>query len=122
MKAGTLKVLLNGALVNTGFQVANGVLTFDEAPPAGAQIQVMYAYDLLKDSLQFAPVLLDKTIDLNSVAILFNGVRTKGPDVVFERTIEGQWSLRPSDSALGEADHFGVRSAGGLMIRVVQAK
>lgn len=122
IKEGTLKVKINGVEIPFGFKVQAGELLFDLPPLRGAKIEVSFEYESMKDALQFAPIVLSPNEDLNALQIFFNGMKARGPDVSFERTLEGHWMVRPSESIFGEDDPFLIRQAGGLAIQLFRTK
>ncbi|MFN7728086.1 MAG: hypothetical protein ACK5P7_02905 [Bdellovibrio sp.] len=119
---GSLRVKVNGNEIDEGYSVVAGSLVFLVPPVKGAKIDVSFQYASLKDALQFSPIVLNAKEDLNALSILINGVKAKGPDIVFERTLEGQWTIRPSERVLSEADSFQIRKNGGLLIKVMKVK
>jgi hypothetical protein len=119
---GSVRVKVNGVEINEGYSVVAGSLVFLLPPIKGVKIEVSFQYASLKDALQFSPIVLNAKEDLNALSILINGVKAKGPDIVFERTLEGHWTIRPSERVLSEADPFQIRKNGGLLIKVMKAK
>lgn len=118
IKSDSVIVKVNGVVINSGYTINNGQLVFDQAPPKGATIEVRYGYATLKDSVQLQPALISGSLDVSLLSVFFNGIKARSSDVVFEKTIEGHWSVRPSDNVFTENDPFRIRANGGLSIRV----
>ena len=114
----SIQVAVNGSPLSSGFQFANGDLTFDVAPPPGAKITVNYNYQTIVDSLQISQIILAKGETINSLAIFFNDIKATAQYVVLGVNIEGQVTIQPSAAALAESDPFKIRQYGGLNITV----
>jgi hypothetical protein len=116
------KVKVNGVEVSSGFKIENGSLVFDQPPAAGAKIEISYQFESIKDNLKYESILLGKNEDLNALQVFFNGMKARGPDVVFEQTLEGRWTVRPSEKVLSSDDPFRIRDLGGLSIKIIRIK
>jgi hypothetical protein len=114
----SVKVTINGAAVSSGFQISDGEVKFVAPPPMGAAIELEYDYALLKDRLLFKPLVLAPEFDPTDLLVKFNGLRATKDFVQLDRSIEGNWTVRPTDLALSEEDPFGIRATGGLEIQV----
>lgn len=119
--ADSLRVKINGVEIREGFALLAGSLVFVLPPIKGVKIEVTFQYASLKDALQLTPMVLNANEDLNALAIVLNGKKAKGPDIVFERSLEGHWTIRPSDTVLSEADPYEIRKNGGLTIKILKA-
>lgn len=116
IRTDSLKVTVNGEPAS-GVRLESGTLVFTVAPPMGAKIVAQWENQKIKDALLFQPINLGKE-DLNAIMVMMNGKKVGGIDVVFERSTEGNWTMRPSENALSEADPYGIRANGGLNIQV----
>lgn len=122
IKPKSLTVKINGSMLGTGYRLEGGELIFDIAPPRGAKIEVKYLLQDLKDSLMFTPITLSANEDLKSIYILFNGIKAAKSDVVFTESLDGSWTIRPSDKILSEEDPFEIRENSGLKIKILRTK
>lgn len=118
IKSESLIVKINGIEQRSGFKLESGQVVFDQAPPKGAVIDISFRYTNIKDCVQFIPTILNGKEDLTLLSVFFNGIKAKSTDVVFEKSIEGHWTLRPSERVLSETDPFEIRKNGGLSIKV----
>lgn len=122
IRSGSVRVRVNGVEIPLGFSVdVAGTLAFALPPLPGVKIEVVFAYEYLKDSLQLSPILLNKNELVENLSVLLNGKKAKAGDVIFSRAIDGTLSLSFADSVVSEADPFGIRINGGLQVEVLRA-
>ena len=106
--------------VNSGIQLtADNEVEFEKAPKAKSKIVISFVYNELKDSLQLAPIIIKQTdLNVDSIVVLLNGVEALKKDIELNQTLEGYLSIQLANSALTEADPYGVRSHNGITVKV----
>lgn len=114
----SVRITINGTPISTGFHIADGEVKFIAPPPMGSKIELEYEYALLKDRLLFQPLVLNAEFDPSDILVKFNGQKATKAFVQLEKSIEGHWTVRPTDLALSEEDPFRIREIGGLEIQV----
>ena len=114
----SLVVKVNGVEQRSGFRLEAGLVIFDQAPPKGSTIEISFRHTKIIDSLQFSPTILSSNEDIKMLSVFFNGIKAKSSDVIFEKSIEGLWTLRPSAQVFSENDPFQIRKNNGLRINV----
>jgi hypothetical protein len=118
IKKNSLKIIVNGVAISSGFQLAtDGKLKFDLAPLAGSVIKVSYIYEKLKDAISLKPIVVGK-VDVATIAVFLNGIKAKASDYSVEKTIEGRYVVSLQDSALADADPYNIFANNGLHIDV----
>lgn len=118
IKKKSLHVKINGIEIFSGFKVEDGDLIFDIPAIKGAKITVSFEYEDIKDGLIFTPVILSANEDLNRIIVTLNGVEATPADLVFEKSLEGNWSLSPSDRVFEAQDPYQILAHKGLEFKV----
>ena len=120
IKKESIKVTIDGNRVNSGIQLtADNEIEFEKAPKAKSKIVISFIYSDLKDSLQLSPIVIKQTdFNMDSVVILLNGIEALKKDIELTQSLEGYLTLQLANSALTEADPYGIRASGGLTVRV----
>ncbi len=117
-REGTLRVRLNGQELNRGYWFRDGEIEFDVPPGPGESFEVSYEPAQLKDALELTPMILPGDMSPAGVDLELNGKIAIPGDVMFEKNLEGQWSVRLADRVLSEDDPYQIRGARGLTVRM----
>ena len=121
-REGTLRVRVDGQELSRGFMFRDGELEFDQAPGPGAKLEVTYEPAQLKDALELTPMILSGDMSPAGLDLELNGKMARPGDILFEKTLEGQWSIRLADRVLSEEDPYQIRGARGLTVRFFYEK
>ena len=114
----SLKILVNGEVLNTGYSVdSQGLLQFVRPPEAGAKIQVSYFYENLRDAIVLKPILFD-AINSEKMKVFLNHKLASSTDIILIKTTEGLSTLSFSDRVLSEEDPYDIRAHGELQVDV----
>lgn len=118
----SLKVFVNGARTESFSLREDGSLEFDHAPPAMAKIEAYYQYESIKDSLNISNIFLkgDLISSEADLVITLNSIIVAMEDYSLVKTLEGDYSIRLSESVLSEDDPYRIREFEGLKVRVIQ--
>jgi hypothetical protein len=117
-REGTLRVKLEGQELHRGFWFRDGEIEFELPPSPGAKLEVSYEPDKLKDALELTPMVLPGEMSPAGLDLELNGQMAKPGDVLFEKNLEGEWSVRLADRVLSEEDPYHIRGARGLTVRM----
>jgi hypothetical protein len=119
----SLKVLVNDVRTTSFVLNQEGEVEFDQAPPAMAKIEAYFQYENIKDSLNLSNIIIKGELIENEadIVITLNGtVIAKKEDYSLVKTLEGDYSIRLSESVLSEDDPYRIRELEGLKVRVIQ--
>lgn len=118
----SLKVLVNGVRTNSFVLNQEGEVEFDQAPPAMAKIEAYFQYENIKDSLNLSNIIIKGALIESDadIVITLNGILIAKEDYSLVKTLEGDYSIRLSESVLSEDDPYRIREFEGLKVRVIQ--
>lgn len=119
---GSVRLRINGVSVSSGFHIADGEVRFLVPPPMGAQIEVEYDYTLLRDRILLQPITIGSEYDVSDLLVKFNGKKATKAFVRIERSIEGDLTITPAETALAEDDPFDIKGNGGLVVQVYKVE
>lgn len=119
IRKNSAKVYVNGLEIKSGFKFTDdGKVQFAKAPPAGAQIKVVYKYDQLKDSITLRPITLQGEVDIKKLVVFINGLQVQTSDYTVNKSLEGVYTLNLNDSVFTEADPYLIDQNNELQIRL----
>lgn len=120
IQQGSLKVWINGQPVNASdFTTQKGDVTFKTAPAPKSKLKFEFFYEDIEKNFRIEPLTFAGHIDSRNTKVYLNGTEARPEELEFTRDLEGNTSLRLSDSVMSANDPYHIRRNTGLKVRVV---
>lgn len=113
-----LNVRVDGQKYSGGYRIEKNELVFDQAPQAGAKVEVSYDPASLREGMTVKSLILPEKLKLETLKVFFNTVEVGIDQLKMSRDIDGNLVLDPEFSVFSSEDPFRIVERGGLVISV----
>lgn len=108
----------NKKLDKSEFSIQNGEISLNETPKPGAKLRFSYFYENIEKNLPLEPLIFNGDLNHSNTKVWLNGKEARSEDVIFEKDMDGDTSVKLVNNVLGTNDPYEIRKNESLRIRI----